>query len=87
MTAVECHSVWTILDGVGWERDGRLRCQRVAANQEVAVFIGEVTGQADFPIGPPGLAVDEKEPHPVEGGACARRVPDLDKLCVLCQVR
>lgn len=87
LAAVECHSVGTVLDGVWRERNGRLRCQRVAANQEVAVVIGKVTRQADFPIGPPSLAVYEQEPDPVEGGACARRVPDLDELCVLCHAR
>lgn len=81
--AVERHGVRPVLDGVGRQAKGRSRHQAVAAQQEVALGGGEVSTQADLPVGLVAVGAEQQDPDALKGDTAPRRVPELDVLAVL----
>lgn len=81
--AVERHGVRPVLDGVGRQAKGRSRHQSVAAQQEVALGGGEVSTQADLPVGLVVEGAEQQDPDALKGDTAPRRVPELDVLAVL----
>lgn len=80
---VKRHSVRPVLDGVGGQTQRRGRHQPVAAQQEVTLGGGEVSAEADLPVGPVVVSAEQQYPDALEGDPASRRVPELDVLAVL----
>lgn len=81
--AIERHSIWSILDGVGRQAQRWGWHQPVAAQQKIPFGGGEVSAQADLPVRFVIVRTEEQYPDVLQGDSAAWWVPQLDVLSVL----